>query len=89
VTKEAPFREQLVFHRGQVRLPTTLLKVCVHRADESLELRFRGDMLLDIDTYAGKREEVYVCIQCGKRKNAKGLLELLQAYMLLGGEVCV
>lgn len=84
-----PYREQLSFRRGSVSLPNVLLKVCVHRADASLPRRFRGDMVRDIDTYAGMREEVYKCLACGKTKNAEKLWELFQAYMLLGGEICV
>ena len=84
-----PFRDQLSFHRGEVRLPRTLYKVCVHRATPALQERFRGDMVRDIDTYAGMREEVYKCIQCGKTKNAKALWEVMQAYMLFGDEFVV
>jgi hypothetical protein len=46
-------------------------------------------MAFDIDTYAGMREEVYRCIQCGKTKSADKLWALVQAYMLLGDELAV
>lgn len=86
-----PYREQLSFDKrqGRFRLPKVLFKVCVHSADANLPRRFRGDMVFDIDTYAGMREEVYKCLACGKTKNAESLWELFQAYMLLGGELVV
>lgn len=84
-----PFRDQLSFRRGEIRLPRVLYKVCVHRATAALPERYRGDMVRDLDTYAGMREETYKCIQCGKTKNAEKLWELLQAYMLFGGDFVV
>lgn len=82
-------RDLLRFRRGRVAPPRVLAKVCVHNANAGLAIRFRGDMVYDIETYAGRREEVYKCLACGKTKNADQLLELLQAYMLLGGELLV
>lgn len=81
-------RELLRFDwkNGRIKLPMVLMKVCTHGADNSLAVRFRGDMGYEIDTFAGIRQEVYTCIQCGNARPAKLLFEQYQTYMLTGEE---
>ena len=84
-----PHRDRLTLTGGRLQLPRMLPKVCIHQGSKTLEKRFRGDMLFDVETFAGRREEVYVCMACGKRKPAQALFETMQTYITLGDEFVV
>lgn len=84
-------REQLRFDskKGIIKLPLVVQKVCTHGSGPELELRLRGDMGFEVDTFAGMREDTYVCMQCGNSKPAAELYAKLQAYVLGGKEFTV
>lgn len=76
--------EQIVLKDGKARPPKLLRKVCIHNGNESLPIYIRGDMAFEIDIILGRREETYVCIQCGHTVSYKDMLLKYQAYMVSG-----
>lgn len=73
----------------KIKLPMVLVKTCTHGSGPELELRLRGDMGFEIDTFAGHRQEVYICIQCGNTRPAAELFEQMQAYILTGQDFSI